>query len=85
MGGNENDWFGGNPDQIISNLLHEGKCKEMIVVIPNIKARHDSVKAVSYTHLVQYATEKQWDHLQLRVYTGANGSFAVSYTHLIKA
>ena len=26
---------------------------------------------------VQYATEKQWDHLQLRVYTGANGSFVL--------
>jgi len=24
---------------------------------------------------VQYATEKKWDHLELRVYTGANGSF----------
>lgn len=26
---------------------------------------------------VQYVTEKQWDHLQLRVYTGANGSFVL--------
>lgn len=26
---------------------------------------------------VQYATEKQWDHLQLRIYTGANGSFVL--------
>ncbi|MBS5980081.1 MAG: DUF5110 domain-containing protein [Dysgonomonas mossii] len=26
---------------------------------------------------VQYTTEKQWDHLQLRVYPGANGSFVL--------
>lgn len=26
---------------------------------------------------VQYATEKQWDHLQLRIYTGADGAFVL--------
>jgi len=26
---------------------------------------------------VQYATEKKWDNLEIRVYTGANGSFAL--------
>ncbi len=26
---------------------------------------------------VQYATEKKWDNLELRVYTGANGSFTL--------
>lgn len=26
---------------------------------------------------VQYATEKPWDHLELKVYTGANGSFVL--------
>lgn len=57
LGGNENDWFGGNPDQIISNLLHEGKCKEMIVVIPNIKVRHDSVKVAPEFYSVQHFKE----------------------------
>ena len=26
---------------------------------------------------VQYATEKPWDNLELRVYAGANGSFVL--------
>jgi len=40
IGGDENEWFGGKPNEVISNLIAEGKAKEMIVVIPNIRARH---------------------------------------------
>jgi len=43
IGGDENEWFGGKPNEIISNLVAEGKAKEMIVVIPNIRARHKDV------------------------------------------
>lgn len=43
IGGDENEWFGGKPNEIISNLTAEGKVKEMIIVIPNIRARHKDV------------------------------------------
>ena len=44
IGGNEREWLGGNPNEIINNLVAEGKTKEMIVVIPNLRARHRSVE-----------------------------------------
>ena len=44
IGGDENEWLGGNPNEVISNLVAEGKAKEMIIVIPNIRARHKSVE-----------------------------------------
>ena len=44
IGGNEREWLGGNPNEIINNLIAEGKTKEMIVVIPNLRARHRSVE-----------------------------------------
>lgn len=43
IGGDENEWFGGKPNEIINNLVAEGKAKEMIIVIPNIRARHKDV------------------------------------------
>lgn len=57
IGGDENEWFGGNPNEIISNLTYEGKCKEMIVVIPNIRARNDSVKVAPEFYSVQHFQE----------------------------
>lgn len=57
IGGNENEWFGGNPNEVISNLLAEGKCKEMIIIIPNIRARHDSVKVAPDFYSVQHFNE----------------------------
>nr|WP_239063517.1 alpha/beta hydrolase-fold protein [Bacteroides sp. 51] len=36
IGGNENEWLDGKPNEIISNLTTTGQAKEMIVVIPNI-------------------------------------------------
>lgn len=40
IGGDENEWLnGGNPVYIIGNLMAEGLAKEMIVVIPNCRAR----------------------------------------------
>ena len=38
IGGDEREWLGGNPNEVINNFAAEGKTKEMIVVIPNIRA-----------------------------------------------
>lgn len=43
IGGDENEWFGGKPNEIINNLVAEGKTKEMIIVMPNIRARHKDI------------------------------------------
>jgi len=38
IGGNQNEWKSGNPNEILSNLINAGQAKPMIVVIPNIRA-----------------------------------------------
>ncbi len=43
IGGNEWEWFGGAPNEVISNLVAENAFPEAIVVIPNIRVRHKSV------------------------------------------
>ncbi len=46
IGGDENEWFGGAPNEILSNLTSEGKLPETIVVFANERVRHkDVVKA----------------------------------------
>ena len=46
IGGDHNEWLGGKPDVVIGNLIATGKAKEMIVVIPNVRARaNDSINA----------------------------------------
>jgi len=40
IGGNQNEWKGGgNPNEILSNLINAGQAKPMIVVMPNIRAK----------------------------------------------
>lgn len=39
IGGDHSEWLGGRPDVIIGNLAAEGQAKDMIVVIPNVRAR----------------------------------------------
>lgn len=39
IGGDHNEWLGAEPVNLLSNLVAEGKAKEMIVVIPNVRAR----------------------------------------------
>jgi enterochelin esterase-like enzyme len=39
IGGTHNEWLAGNPNEVISNLIHEKMAKPMIVVIPNVRAR----------------------------------------------
>lgn len=57
IGGDENEWFGGSPNEVVNNLVSEGKSKEMLIVIPNIRARHDSVKVVPEFFSVQHFQE----------------------------
>ena len=39
IGGDENEWAGGRPTWVIGNLIAAGEAPEMIVVMPNIRAR----------------------------------------------
>jgi len=57
IGGDEREWLGGNPNEIINNLVAEGKTKEMIVVIPNIRARHKSVETAPEFFSVEHFRE----------------------------
>ena len=44
IGGDHNEWLGGNPLEIISNLVAKKEASEMIVVIPNVRAmKEDAV------------------------------------------
>jgi enterochelin esterase-like enzyme len=44
IGGTHTEWLGGNPNEILSNLINAGKAKPMIVVMPNVRAmKPDSV------------------------------------------
>lgn len=43
IGGDENEWLGGAPNEVLHNLMAAGKAKPMIIVIPNIRVRHKSV------------------------------------------
>lgn len=38
IGGDHNEWLGGNPLEVVSNLVGAGEASEMIVVIPNVRA-----------------------------------------------
>ena len=39
IGGDHNEWMGGKPDVIIGNLKAAGQARDMIVVLPNVRAR----------------------------------------------
>jgi enterochelin esterase-like enzyme len=39
IGGIHTEWFGGNPNEILSNLINSGNAKPMIVVMPNVRAK----------------------------------------------
>ena len=53
--GDENDWLDGKPAQIIGNLTEEGLTEDMIVVMPNCRARINDDKnpsdSLSLEHL----------------------------------
>lgn len=55
IGGDQNEWLnGGNPDAIVGNLTAQGLAKEMIIVIPNCRARANDA-ATSDFNLEHYA------------------------------
>ena len=39
IGGDENEWLGAKPLNVLSNLLAAGEARPMILVIPNVRAR----------------------------------------------
>lgn len=39
IGGDQNEWISGNPEIIVGNLIAKGEAEEMIIVIPNVRAR----------------------------------------------
>ena len=41
IGGTEDEWLGGNPVEVVGNLVGKGEAEEMIVVIPNVRAAAD--------------------------------------------
>ena len=41
IGGDENEWAGGRPTWVVGNLIHASEAAEMIVVMPNIRAREN--------------------------------------------
>lgn len=41
IGGTHAEWLGGNPVEVIGNLIAEGEAKAMVVVMPNVRAAAD--------------------------------------------
>ena len=44
IGGDHTEWLGSNPVQVIGNLIADEMASEMIVVMPNVRARADDKK-----------------------------------------
>jgi enterochelin esterase-like enzyme len=45
IGGTHSEWLGGEPNNVLSNLLAEGEAVPMIVVFPNVRAmKNDSAR-----------------------------------------
>lgn len=49
IGGDENEWMTGSPQYIIGNLLAKGLTKEMIIVIPNCRARENDAATTEFS------------------------------------
>ena len=41
IGGTDSEWLQANPKEILGNLKADGKCSDMIVVMPNVRASYD--------------------------------------------
>lgn len=54
IGGDENEWMQGKPQYIIGNLVAEKLAKEMIIVIPNCRARENDAATTEFS-LEHYA------------------------------
>lgn len=54
IGGDQNEWLGGEPVNVIGNLIAEGKAKDMIVVMPNVRARANDAGNPSDTYTQEH-------------------------------
>lgn len=54
IGGDENEWITGKPQYIVGNLIAKGLAKEMIIVVPNCRARENDAATTEFT-LEHYA------------------------------
>lgn len=54
IGGDENEWLTGKPQYIIGNMIAQGQAKEMILVIPNCRARENDAASNEFS-LEHYA------------------------------
>ena len=54
IGGNEDEWLGGNPNEIVNNLVSKGESSKMIIVIPNIRAGADDSNSGNQYSLENY-------------------------------
>ncbi|NLY42785.1 MAG: esterase family protein [Clostridiaceae bacterium] len=80
IGGDHREWLSGNPQYIIGNLVAAGRTDEMIVVIPNCRARADD--SVPTTDMFSLAHFQEFDNFindlknDLMPYIKANYSVA---------
>lgn len=50
IGGNHSEWMGADPVYVVGNLIASGEAKEMIVVMPNVRAKkNDSASGSIYS------------------------------------
>lgn len=49
IGGDENEWLDGNPAYVVGNLVAEGLAKDMIIVIPNCRARANDAATTEFS------------------------------------
>lgn len=54
IGGDHTEWLGSNPVQVIGNLIAEEMAPEMIVVMPNVRARADDKKDPSDIYTTEH-------------------------------
>lgn len=61
IGGNENEWLDGTPNEIVSNMIAAGTAKEMIMVLPDQTIRHKDEPGPGYLTLEQF---KMFDRMK---------------------
>lgn len=54
IGGDQNEWLGGNPKVVVGNLIAKGEAKEMIIVMPNVRARANDAANPSDIYSVEH-------------------------------
>lgn len=54
LGGDHKEWISGAPIQIVTNLVEEGLAPEMIVVMPNVRARENDAANPSDAYTLEH-------------------------------